>query len=331
MNGIKKEEFKAALICYLLSVAIFYIGLSFPLIWIALPFVTAYSVARGGYIIGGGAAVLSLITGYFFSIGAFYILTAAFLPVAFAAGYAIRSKRRLLHSVFITGAGALAGAALTIFVISYLSGLSFIGFVVNYFTDSLKAQDPQTVFYFYQLFKNPDLMMGTVSQGAVSAVSVQDAISFLQGTLKDMLNGSLVSMIGIYSLTGGFLYYVIPRAIAKSNKLDVVRIPVFSDYQLPKRFWLAFALTYLAAIIGESIGLKSFDIVESTVFDVYAFIFMGQALCFLDFFYKKRGMGTGLRVLLHVLATLIFGVFLAFLGLLENIINIRKRMSERQV
>lgn len=330
MNGRKKEEYKAAIVCYLLSVFVSYIGLSFPFIFIVIPFALAYSVARGGYIKGGTAAVLSLITVWLFSAHASYLLAAAFLPVAFAAGYAIRSKKRMLYGFAITSAAAVVGAAMAIYILSLISGLSIIDFAVNDFTGAMKAQNQETLLLAYRTTRYSDLITGAVTQEALNAASASDAITFFQSKLKDVLNEYLVSIIGIYSLLGGFLAYVIPRKLCKDSGMDVVKIPAFSEYSLPKNFWLAFGLSWLAAIIGESAGLKSFGVLELTVVAVYSFMFLAQALCFLDFIYRRRGMTFGVRLLIHILAVLILGYFLAFIGLFENIMNLRRRMDERR-
>jgi hypothetical protein len=330
LDRIKKEEYKASLFCFLLASLIIYIAPSFPLVYIALPFVLAYSVARGGYYIGGAAAILSFLFAYLLSVFAAAVLAAAFLPVAFAAGYAIRSKKRLLHSVIITSAAAVAGAALAIYLASLLSGLIFIDYTANYLTEIFKSQDDNVTLAFYQAVRYPDILSGAITLQAVEATPAAKAVTIMQYMIKETLNAYLISLLGIYSLLGGYLYYIIPRAIAKNNRMEVAAIPAFSDYVLPKLFWLAFVLSYLAASIGAGIGWKSFDIVESTVFNLYVFVFSIQALCFMDFLYKKRNTGSGARVALHIFVMLIFGSFLALVGLIENIFSLRNRMDERQ-
>lgn len=330
MGRIKKEEYKSAFFCLLLASAVIYAGYFVTIAYIALPFVFIYSVAKGGCFAGGAAVILSLAVAYFLSVFSAAVLASAFLPLAFAGGYAIRSKKRMLHSVIITSSAAVTGIALSIYVISLFSGLSFIDYFTGYFANIMRSQDDSVTQMFYMAFRSVDIMSGAITLEAVKATPTAQAITIMRDMLKDELGVSLVSLIGIYSLIGGYLSYIIPRAIAKNNKMEVAVIPAFSNYELPKMFWLAFALSYLAAAGGVALGLKSFGIVESAVYSIFIFVFIVQALSFLDFLYKRRSMGRGVRVLTHILAVFIFGSLLALVGLVENIFSFRKQMDERQ-
>ena len=111
----------------------------------------------------------------------------------------------------------------------------------------------------------------------------------------------------------------------------MISIPAFSEYELPNRFWLAYIISNLFAAIGASSGWQSFDVLEVTIYYAYAVILVAQGLSFLDFLYKTRNMRPGVRVILHVFATLILSSILVWIGLFENVLGMRKRISERQV
>lgn len=307
-----------------------FLGLYVPLVLIAAPFILVYSVARYGLNFGGGAALLSVITIAYFDLHAAYVLAAAFIIPAFVTGYMIRSKKRFFYSVAASCAAALAGAALSIAIIMVLTGKPVIDSIVGYASANIASLGDQNISSLYQMVRYVDILTGAITQEAVRATPASEALKTMQGMINDTLQLWFITIIGIYSLLGGLLYYTIPRSAVK-KRIDVVQTPAFSDYMLPKGFWIAFLLTYLFAISGESFGWKSFDIIEVTVFNLYAFVFAVQALSFFDFMYKKRNMGTGARTMMHVLSVLILSFVFFWIGIIVNIASLRKRMDERQV
>ncbi|MGI5848968.1 MAG: DUF2232 domain-containing protein [Christensenellales bacterium] len=330
MDRIKKEEYKNVLIAYLTATALMYLGLDMPVIIIAVPFVLVYAIVRCGFLFGGAASILSFTTICLLNFNVTCIWAAAFLPVCFAAAYAIRSKKRFRDSVIVSSAAALVGIALAIGMLSLFTGKSVVDFIVDYIGENIKALGDKDIKTLYQMARYSDILSGAVTQEVVTATPPATAIAEIQDKLRETLNFLFVAGIAVYSMITGLLYYVIPRAIAKKQKIDVIMIPSLSEYVLPKRFWLAYILSYFAAAIGASYGWQSFDVLELTLYYVYAFVFVVQGLSLLDFFYKKRNMGIGARVLLHIVVTLILSSILIWVGLLENAVGIRKRISQRE-
>ena len=180
-----------------------------------------------------------------------------------------------------------------------------------------------------------DLLTGAVTQAALDAASRADAIAFIVEQFREMMNVTLVSLIGTYALLMGLIGYLIPRSVLKKRKAQVIPIPSFSLYALPNRFWLAFILSYLFAVIGRSFGWPGFDILEVTIYVLYALVLTVQGLSFLDYIYKRRNMGTAARVALHALALVIsslaslVGSLLMWVGLFENMAKLRKRLESK--
>ena len=150
------------------------------------------------------------------------------------------------------------------------------------------------------MFRYQDLITGAVTQAALDAASRAHAIAFVVNWFRELLNVTLVSFIGTYALLMGLIGYLIPRAVLKRRRKDaVVPIPPFSEYALPDRFWLAFFLSYLFAVIGDSFGWPGFDILEVTV---YAPVFAGwtvRGLAFLAIYISGQHEQSA-RVALHV-------------------------------
>ncbi len=330
MDRIKRGDYKGVLLTYLMTSALLYAGLYIPPVFIAAPFMLVYCTARYGVWPGGAAAVLSFAPIAYFGLHTAYILASAFLPAAFVTGYMIRAKKRFFSSVAASIAAALAGAALVIAVVTLLTGKPFIESITDYMGANISSLGNESISSLYQIIRYTDVITGAITREAVLATSVPEAVRIMREMISDTLNIWLITMIGLYSMLGGLLFYTIPRAAAK-KRIEVAPNPAFSDYALPKGFWGAFALSYIFAAVGASLGWEPFDMIETTVFNLYVFVFSVQALSFLDFMYKKRNMSQGSRTALHVLSVLVLSFILFFIGIMENVFSIRKRMEEKEV
>ena len=326
----KSKRIYAALICALMIAAAMFLVRYFEIAVVFLPFAAVFAVAYCGYVPGGLAAVAGIGIGFFFGTLMPALFAAAFLPLAFAAGYMIREKKRFRNSVIVSSVAALAGTVLAVWILSLLTGSSIVDYLVNYAGAWLKTRSPQEVTVYYSLIRMQDLISGAVTQAAVESTPAADAILKIMALLRDAMNLMLVFFIMLYAMLMGLLAYLIPRAAAKRNGAVVAPIPPFSEYTLPRRFWLGALLSNILAMIGASYAWPAFDILQVTIYNVYAFVFTIQALSLLDFFYKTRKMGTGLRVVLHILAVAVFNMILPFVGLIENAFDIRKRIQTRK-
>ena len=260
------------------------------------------------------------------------ILAAVCAPFAFTAGYVIRARLRLRHSVMASGAAALAGVLLGVGALWLMTGQLPVDYLANQLQGSFSGLTDIEVLSLYQLVRIQDLLTGAVTQAALEITTRADAIAYLVGLFREALNYRLVGLIGCYSLLMGLVGYLIPRALRKKLGDNVSVIPPFAEFSLPRRFWLAFALSYLFAVIGSSYGWPGFAILEVTVLSIYGLVLSVQGLAFLDFLYRRNKMGKGVRVVLHTLGLIIssmLGSLLMWLGLFENIANLRVRMNTK--
>ncbi len=328
MDKIKRDGYKNAGLGFLIAEVLLLLSLFFPPAAIMVPFVLSYTIAMCGTM-GGIAAVLCFAAGALLHPAYIALLAAAFLPVSFAAGIVIRKRLRMRHSVIFTSGAALAGVAAAIGVLWLFTQKNPIDYAADTMGHVLNTLGGPFVKMFYQVTRYIDILTGAVTQAAVDATSASEAIIKMQEMVREFLNYSLVSYIIVFSLLMGLLSYVIPRAIAKKRHADVVPVPAFSDMCLPPRVWLAFLISYLFAVVGESYGWASFDILKLTIYNAYGIVFIVQGLSFLDYIYKKQHLGTGVRVLLHAVIVLLLGssFVLIIVGMFENISNLRKRLD----
>ena len=329
---MNEKRIYTAVFSALLLAALLFLIPYLQLLVIIIPFAAVFAVAYCGYAVGGVAVAAGFGAGFFFGTELMpAMIAAAFLPLAFAAGYMIREKKRFRNGVIVSCAAALAGSALAILILTQVSGKSIVDFSADYMGSLLQTRGAEEVKLLYSTMRIGDLLSGAVTQAAIDATSASDAIVRMQSILRDVLNLNLVMIIILYSLVLGLLGYLIPRALCKGRGSAVADIPPFSEYTLPKRFWLGAVVSIIFTMIGAGFGWPAFDILQVTIYNVYAFVFIVQGLSLLDYFLKTRNMGKGLRVVLGILAAVLLGmIVLPIVGLIENAFGIRKRIQSRK-
>ena len=325
MDRTKKDDFSAVAVTFVAAAVLILMSMVVPIAAVAAALVLAYAVAMWGTS-GIVMTVLSFAVGCLLDVKLTAFLAAAFVPLALTTGFVIKKRLRMRHSVLAVSGAALLGLGAAIGVLWLFTGLTPIDYIVSRFGAYLNSLSNGLVQLLYQYVRFADMLTGAISQAAVYSTPSSQAIAVMQERLQEALNYYLVSGIVCYALLTGLLSYVITRTFVKKRR-KVAAIPSFDALMLPPRFWLAYLMSYLAAFVGISFGWPSFEILAQTIISVYGFVFTVQALSLLDFFYKKKHMATAVRVLLHVVVTLFLGFILVWVGMLENMANLRKRMN----
>ncbi len=325
MDRTKKDGYKNVAATFLIAAALILISTYFPLAAVVAAFVLTYAVAMWGTL-GIVLAAISFAVGCLLDLKVAAFLATAFLPVALAAGIVIKKKLRMRHSVMITSGAALAGSVGAFGVLWLFTGLSPIDYMVSLTAHVLGTLNGGLVQLVYQYTRFWDMVTGAITQAAVFSTPASEAIPVILERLRDFLNLNLVNAVLSFALMIGLLIFVITRVFVK-KKRKVASVPPFSALALPPKFWLAYLLSYLFAFAGISFGWPSFEIVAITISGVYGFVFIVQALSFLDYLYKRRKMQTAVRVLLHVVVALLIGNLLIWVGLFENMAGLRKRLD----
>ena len=295
---------------------------------LALPLALTYTMMRFGTA-GTISGIAALGAAALFSPAYAAAFALAFIPVSVAAAISIRRKKRFQNSVIAASGAALAGVALAVGLLWLVRGITPADYALQRVGGIFAQLDDASVSFVYQWIRYPDIATGAITQQAVLFTPRAQAISVMLDMLREAVNTSIVPVMLIYSLLWGLLCYLIPHHAARRRGLPVIAVPAFSDYALPRRLWAAFLISYIAALAGDSLNLTPSGMLEPTIGAVYAFVFTVQALSFMDFFYKERGMRTGMRVALHTAAALLLGFMLMWVGIFENIIRFRDRMQEK--
>jgi len=299
-----------------------------PVLAALLPFVPAYMAGRFG-ISGALIGVAAVAAGALIrpSIAPALILIAA--PAALAAAWSVRKRKRFSSSVIFASVVALAGVALVFGLIWLKDGMTPVNYIVKNASDLFDQFTDKEVTLLYQSARVMDIQTGAITQEAVLATPRAQAISTMLSQLHEIVNELLVPIALIWSLLAGLLSYLVARAGAKKTGIPLQAIPAFSEWALPRRFWLAFIASYVAALIAENLNLIPSGLLSPTVAFVYGFLFSVQALSLADFLFKARDMRRGLRIGVHIVAVLLFGTLLMWVGIFENTVQFRRRIQEK--
>lgn len=325
MDRTRNDGYKNAAATFFIAAALILISTYFPLAAVVAAFVLAYAVAMWDTL-GIVISAISFAVGCLLDVKVAAFLAAAFLPAVLAAGVVIKKKLRMRHSVMITSGATLAGFAAAFGVLWLFTGLGPIDYLVNQTNHALSTLNGMLVNLVYQYTRFWDMITGAITQTAVFSTPASEAIPIILERMRSFLNLNLVNTTLSFALLIGLLLFVITRVFVK-KKRKVVCVPPFSALTLPPKFWLAYLISYIFAFVGTSFGWPSFQITAITIGGVYGFVFIVQALSFLDYLYKRRKMQTAVRVLLHVVVALLLGNLLVWVGLFENMAGLRKRMD----
>ena len=325
MDRTKKDDYSAVAAVFFAAAVLILVSMYVPIAAVAAAFVLAYAVAMWGTL-GIVMTAVSFAVGCLLDVKLSVFLAAALIPLVLAAGLVVKRQLRMRHSVLITSGAALIALLAALGVLWLFTGLGPIDYIVSRFGAFLSTQSSGIIKLLYPYVRMMDMLTGAVSQSAVYATPISEAITVMQDKLREALNYSLVSGMVCYSLLMGLLGFVITRAFVKKRR-KVVKIPSFDALALPPRFWLAYLLSYLFAFAGISFGWTSFEVAAQTIIGVYGFVLTVQALSFLDYLYKRKHMAAAVRVLLHVVLTLLLSGILVWVGLFENMAGLRKRLD----
>lgn len=300
----------------------------FVILALALPLALSYMMARFGAP-GGIAGFAALGAAALINPGFALAFAAAFAPMSIAAAVTLRQKKRFRDSVVIISAAALAGVALCLGLLWLMKGMSPAEYAAQRASGLFGMLSDDQLSLVYQGARYMDIQSGAITQQAVLATPRAQAMETMLSMLREEVGYSLVPLMLVYSLLWGLLCYLTPHRYAARHGALAKAIPAFGDYELPRGLWAAFLISYLATAAGEALGWPRFDMIREVVLTVYAFVFSVQALSFIDFFSRERGMRKGVRVMLHIAAVILLGYMLMWLGIFENIARFRRRSQEK--
>ena len=129
----------------------------------------------------------------------------------------------------------------------------------------------------------------------------------------------------LFSLTHGTALFLIIRLILKRLGYETSAVRSFGEWTLPKGMAYGLIILLLAVLLGRNLGISNLEVVYITFAALIFFLFMVMGLSMLWFFLKAGNVPALLRWILMILIFLLFGTLPPFIGLLDQLFQLRIR------
>lgn len=148
---------------------------------------------------------------------------------------------------------------------------------------------------------------------------------FLIGQMKMTVPAAIL----IFSLIYGVVIFLITRLVMKKLGFPVSAVLAFGDWTLPRGMAFGLIILLLISFLGGGLGIGNFEVIQYTITMLIFFLFTVLGLSVLWFFLKAGRVPSVLCWLLAILAILMVGFALPFLGLLDQLIHMRTRYKNK--
>lgn len=242
-------------------------------------------------------------------VGPFVIL----LSLSLGAGISLKLKKRLdlFEHVLLFTAGTLGLLLLGLWIYSWVMGQSFLQ-GVEMSIKTFFADNSAGVNQVLRTYRD----MGIIDQ--------EYSAAYIGETLVDSARMMFPSAILIFSLVFGCINFLIARRIIKRFRRDVVDVPSFNVWTLPKGTVGGMITILIISLIGIWMGIENFQPVFMTIYFLFNFIFTVLGLSVGSFFLSKVRVPRILRVLILGLVVMIAPVITTFAGIAEQLFQLRR-------
>lgn len=154
-------------------------------------------------------------------------------------------------------------------------------------------------------------------------------IENLKNTLDIVRENILVTLPSIFIILStaiAYINYLLSTVILSKDGYSLKNKPVFSKFKLPRSIFLGTLLMFIFSYVLNLLNVLNGEGIIRNLIVLVTFIFSIQGLSVLDYLMKKRGTKTFGRVFTIMLLVFLLplGSLMAFLGILDSIIDFRK-------
>jgi len=297
---------------------------------ILVPAPLVYIAVKRGY--AHGLFLLFLMAALFWLMGgttAAFLFLALFSPPLVAVSYALLQKKRTLAGVAVSTAAFAAGVGIVVAYVYFALKTDVISLISGYFENYVKA-NPGTARQMLYLFNLQDILTGVKDMNVFLAMPETQAQQAAVSEMRASLTAYLPGLLAEYTLLAGLLNYVVARAVLKKRGVAVSPIPAFSDFRLPKGFFVGMAGVALVLLGAYLANLPGFPAVRDAVVTAYMLVFLVSGLSLIDYLLKRRNVAAGARVAVLAVVTALFysSWALALMGLFESVLKLKDRLDK---
>lgn len=317
-----------SLLVFLITAVLGLFFFIFPPVVLVLTIPLIYITVKRGFFYGFLPIIMiSALLWWFFGTAGAAIFITLFVPVIFIISYVLQNNTRSFEAVvFSVGAYAI-GLGLFVAFFYFIRKTDLITYIVN-ILEGFMTSNPGTAHEFLFLANFGDIISGVKNMNAVLAIPEAEAIKNALEEIKTFLQSTLPTFFSEYTILGGFLSYVISRALLKKHGVKVVPIPAFSSFRLPKGFFIGLVMIAVMLAAGSLLNLPNYKSVFEACYAAYTIVFTVAGLSFLDFLLVRRNMNKGGRIALLILSGLLVLFILAWVGLFDSLFKIKERIEK---
>ena len=240
------------------------------------------------------------------------LLIMIFIPIPIMMKYML-TGRNAYRGILEGCLSAVTGVALVFLVFWSMTGVTFFE-VLTSSLNQIKAEDLNMGGYYAMGMKQlqPDAM--------------QLALDNMKELTKLALPGTLIVFcLVIAYLNYGFLSWLIGKTGRKISAL-----PPFRTFSLPKNIIIGALIIYLLSYISANMGIIDRDLMMFSLELLFTFVFSIQGLAVIFYFGHLKKIPRIILVVVSAIFVLTWlgQTFLFLLGMLDIILDIRKRFSQ---
>lgn len=236
-----------------------------------------------------------------------------FIPIPIMGKYMMNKKnpyRAVLQGILYS----LVGIAIVFIMAKIQTGSNILQMFHQSFKQALETQDPKA-------------FLQSIGAGNISEKEFLENIEQVVKLIEMMVPGSLIIWSSIFAY---FDYIIISKALVKSG-MEVPLLPPLRMLALPRNSLFGAVIIFILAYLSAEIGIIEETMILLNIQLVLNFIFSVQGLAVVLYYAYLRRIPKVVTVLICI-ALLSFGygrILLFILGLMEIVLNLRKRFPQK--
>lgn len=310
-----------------ISAIIVWLEAAFPLGLILLPLPAIYIAVKRGAIYSLIAFLFAPLTAYFlYGATAAMFIILNFLPVAITITICLKKRIRMFDSVLLS----MAALGLSIILFSVYVNFKFKSDLLTYFLNLAQktfVRDQGSANVFLAAFNFQEILSGATTRECFMQLEQASAIQKAMVYVKDILTAYMPMILGLYVLSSGLFHYTVSHYFLRNNGADLIEVPSFENYALPKSFMWAVVFIILYILFGPYINSANYETISITLMTGVLFVIAIEGTSFAIWFLKRRNVSTFLRRFILVFGWLVLYNVFIYIGIFEYIFKVRKTFN----
>ena len=290
-----------------------------------LPIIAAFIAARQDiwWVVSFYVVVTAFF--YLFFPGLWWLAAVILLLTSLPCAFSIRKKVNSYDALVISVGGWLLAAGAVIGYVYLATGSDILTYSSETITQALTESEGLTgLLYMYA--RSSDIVSGKLTQSMLADISMEEMLKYIAS--KDIVNQLLSYYIPVFIMgtvvAGGFIEYIVSRAVVKARGSEVAYIPSFDRFYLPRRVSKYFLILYLVSLLPALFGWESLYLAGYALSTLIETVFLIQGISFIEFLLKIKIKSKGLRIFLVTIISMFLSGILIYVGLIEQMIRLRE-------